>query len=74
MILTIEIKDSVADKVIYFLRHLKDDVTILERDEDINVEIIKEDDLDFAYIKNARVKREKGEKLYSLDEVIKEFE
>ncbi len=74
MILTIDIKDSVADKVLYFLKHLKDDITILESDEDINIEAIKEDDPDFAYIKDARARREEGEKLYDLDEIIKDFE
>ncbi len=28
MVVTLDIKDSVADKILYFLEHFKDDVTI----------------------------------------------
>ena len=70
MQLTIDVKDSAIDKIMYFLEHLKDDVKILSKipSSDINIETIGEDDPDFQYIKEARDRRAKGEKTYSLDE------
>ncbi len=31
MQLTIDIKDEVADKILYFLEHFKDDITIIDK-------------------------------------------
>jgi len=39
-----------------------------------NLEIIDESDSDYNYIIDARKRRENGEKTYSLDSVLKEFE
>ena len=69
MLLTIEVKDSVADKVIYLLDNLKEDVKILN-----SIEKIDKNDLDYNYILDARKARINGEKVYNLEDVIKEFE
>jgi len=78
MIVTIDIKDSVADKILYFLDQFKNDVKILEKDsksaDTLDIEEIKEDDEDFKYILEAREARKNGEKTYTIDEMIKEFE
>jgi hypothetical protein len=39
-----------------------------------NLEVIDESDGDYSYIIDARKRRENGEKTYSLDSVLKEFE
>ena len=69
MLLTIEVKDSVADKVIYLLNNLKNDVKILN-----SIEKIDKNDSDYNYILDARKARLNGEKVYNLEDVIKEFE
>ena len=58
MILTIDIKDSVADKILYFLEHFKNDIKIVEQDNEFieniqksqndlnNGDIIEIDDVD----------------------------
>ncbi len=76
MQLTIDIKESALDKIMYLLEHLKNDVKIIEKipSDDFDLEIIKENDPDFDYVKQARKRREEGEKTYSVDEVLKEFE
>ena len=78
MILTIDIKDSAADKILYFLENFKNDVKILDKDgksdDALDIEEIKEDDPDYKYILEARESRSRGEKTYSLDDVIKELE
>ena len=33
MTLTIDIKDSVADKILYFLNHFKDDVKVIKQED-----------------------------------------
>ena len=76
MQITIDVKNSALDKILYLLEHLKDDVTIISRSpkSNIEIEVIREDDPDYGYIKEARERRKKGEKTYSLDEVLKEYE
>ena len=76
MQITIDIKNGAVDKILYLLEHLKDDVTIISRSpkSDLEIEVIKEDDPDYGYVEEARKRREKGEKTYSLDEVLKEYE
>ncbi len=76
MQLTIDVKNSALDKILYFLEHLKDDVTIISRspDSDLEIEVIEENDPDYGYVKEARERRKKGEKTYSVDKVMKEFE
>lgn len=76
MQITIDVKNGAVDKILYLLEHLKDDVTIISRSpkSDLEIEVIREDDPDYGYVKEARERREKGEKTYSLDEVLKEYE
>ncbi len=75
MQLTINIKDSAIDKIMYILEHLQDDVKIVSKTpgSDLDIEIIDEDDPDFQHIKEARERRAKGEKTYTLDEVMQEY-
>ena len=76
MQLTIEIRDSAYDKIMYLLKNLKDDVKIIDKKidmDDLDIEVIDESDPDFIYIQKARERRKNGEKTYSLDEVMKEF-
>ena len=77
MQLTIEVRDSAYDKIMYLLKNLKDDVKIIDKKidkDDLDLEVIDENNPDFAYIQKARDRRKNGEKTYPLDEVIKEFE
>lgn len=76
MQLTIDVKDSALDKIMYLLEHLKNDVKIVSKtpSSDLDIEVIEEDDPDYGYVREARVRREKGEKSYSIDEVLREFE
>jgi len=76
MQLTIDVKSNAIDKILYFLEHLKDDVTIIRQatGENMDIEIIQEDDLDYGYVLDARERRKNGEKRYAIDEVMKEFE
>ena len=41
MTLTIDIKDSVADKILYFLENFKNDVKILKKENDFLVDMKK---------------------------------
>lgn len=76
MQITIDVKSSAVDKILYLLEHLKDDVTIISRSpkSDLEIEVIREDDPDYGYVKEARERRRNGEKTYNIDEVMKEFE
>lgn len=76
MQITIDVKNGAVDKILYLLEHLKDDVTIISRSpkSNIEIEVIREDDPDYGYVEEARERRKKGEKTYSLDEVLKEYE
>jgi len=68
MTLTIDIKDNVADKILYLLEQIQDIQIITPK-----IEIISKKDEDYQDILKAREKRKNGEKLYSLDEIKKEF-
>jgi len=47
MTVTIDIKDSVADKILYFLENFKNDVKILKKESDFLVDMKKsQNDLD----------------------------
>jgi len=78
MLLTIDIKESAVEQMMNFLKNLKDDVKIVSKKmvdnyEQLDIEFIDENDPDFKYILESREARKNGEKIYSLDEVIKEF-
>jgi len=68
MTLTIDIKDNVADKILYLLEQIQDIQIITP-----NIETISKEDEDYQDILKARENRKNGEKLYSLDEIKKEF-
>ena len=72
MTLTLDIKDSAFDKIIYFLSHLQDDVRVIST-LDKNIEAIGLNDQDYGYIADAKARRADGEKCYSLDEIAKEL-
>ncbi len=57
MQLTIDIKESALDKVMYLLNSLKSDVKIVDTDS-LNIEIISQYEKDYKYILEARKERE----------------
>lgn len=71
MLVTIDIQDSVYDKVMYFLNHLQDDVKVLTS---VDIEVVGVNDDDYKYFEIAKQNRLNGEQLHSLDDIIKEFE
>ena len=73
MLLTIDIKDSAIDKIMYFLEHLKDDVTIVENshDKSFDIEVINKDDPDYKYIIQGRKEREEHPENYVAEDAIK---
>jgi hypothetical protein len=84
MTLTIDIRDNVADKILYFLNHFKDDVKILNNKdislenekilEPLDIEVVDKNDPDYTLYQEAKQRRTDGEKTYSLDEIMKEFQ
>ena len=56
MQLTIDIKESAMDKVMYLLNNLKPDVKIIDNNS-LNIEVVSKDDKDFKYIENGRKER-----------------
>ena len=73
MVLTIDIKDSAIDKIMYFLEHLKDDVTIIQKSHDLSsdIEMINKDDPDYKYIIQGRKEREEHPENYVAEDAIK---
>jgi hypothetical protein len=71
MILTIDIKDSVADKILYFLQNFKDDIKIIDSETlNSDIEIIDKNDPDYKVILKGREERAKHPENYiSEDEV-----
>lgn len=59
MQLTIDVKDSAIDKILYFLEHLKADVKILKKVDTnaLDIEPLTQEDKDHSYIKNGRKER-----------------
>jgi len=72
--LTINIRDNAVSQVMYLLKNLQKDVKIIDSDFGMDIEKIQEDDPDFQYIIDARNARKNGERTYSLDEIMTEFE
>ena len=56
MRLTIKIKESAVGKIMYFLEHLKGNVTIVSKDHNVSLDIepINENDSDSKYILEGR--------------------
>jgi len=53
---------------------MSNDVKIVDTKESLEIETISKDDEDFKYIRDAREARKNGEKTYSIDDMMKEFE
>jgi len=70
--LTIDVKDSALDKIIYLPEHLKNDVKIVSQKPSANldIEVVEESDPDFGYIARGRKERKSHpEKYLSEDEI-----
>ncbi|WP_292661934.1 hypothetical protein [Nitratifractor sp.] len=76
MQITIDVKSDAVNRFFEILEEMKEDVTIISHssESDLEIETIREDDPDYGYIIETRKRREMGEKTYSIDEVMKEFE
>ncbi|MEA3522730.1 MAG: hypothetical protein U9R50_07125 [Campylobacterota bacterium] len=66
MQLTIDVKDSVVDKVMYLLNSLKSDVKIINKTEtnSLDIQAITEDEEDYQYILKGREERKNGSQNY----------
>ena len=69
MQLTIDIKESAVDKIMYLLTSLKKDVTIVSK-EPLDIEEIKSSEKDFEYMQIQKSLREKNQKEYQTFETI----
>ena len=49
MIITLDVKDSVADKIMYLLNNLKDDVKVIKKQESVLVASVMESEEDLKY-------------------------
>jgi len=68
--------ENVAEKVLWFLEHLKDEgvkVFKNQKNKPFEIELIDEDETDYKLYLEAKKRREDGEKTYSLDDILKEF-
>lgn len=57
MQLTIDIKESAIEKVMYLLNNLQDDVKIIDKDTKLDIQEITSEDRDYQYIVNGREER-----------------
>jgi len=57
MQLTIDIRESALDKVMYLLENLKSDIKIINKSKTLDIEPITKDDKDYIYIANAKKER-----------------
>ncbi len=72
MQLTIDVKDSAIDKIMYFLEHLKADVKILKKVDTngLDIEPLSQEDKEYNYIKDGRKERKTHPQNYgTLDDV-----
>jgi hypothetical protein len=72
MQLTIDVKDSALDKILYFLENLKSDVTIISKQTNtsLDIEQISKNDKDYKYIIEGREERKNNPQNYgTLDDV-----
>jgi hypothetical protein len=72
MQLTIDIKDSALDKIMYLLSHLQSDVRIVSKSDDsaLDIEALSIEDPDYQYILTCREERKKHPENYgSLNDV-----
>ena len=62
--------DNVAEKVLWFLEHLKDEgVKVFQNQKNsfLDIEMINEDEEDYQLYLEAKKRRENGEKTYSFN-------
>ncbi|MEA1982224.1 MAG: hypothetical protein U9N39_01665 [Campylobacterota bacterium] len=66
MQLTIDVKDSALEKIMYFLNHLKADVKIISKVDtnELNIEKVSTTDDDFKFIADGREERKKNPENY----------
>lgn len=72
MQLTIDIRDSAIDKIMYLLDSLKADVKIIKKSDtnSLDIERVSKDDSDYQLILNGRDDRKNNQKNYgSLDDI-----
>lgn len=72
MQLTIDIRDSAIDKIMYLLDNLKSDVKIIKRIDTnfLDIEIISKNDSDYQHILHGREERKKNFQNYgSLNDI-----
>jgi len=72
MQLTIDIRDSAIDKIMYILDSLKADVKIIKKSDanSLDIERVSKNDLDYQLILNGRDDRKNNPKNYgSLDDI-----
>lgn len=72
MQLTIDVKDSAIDKILYFLENLKSDVKILSKKDSnsLDIQSISKDDEDFKLISKGREERKTHPQNYgNLDDI-----
>lgn len=73
MQLTIDIKESAIDKVMYLLNHLKSDVKIIssKSDDILDIQTLSKDDEDYQYLLHSRNDRKINPDDYSSVDNIK---
>jgi hypothetical protein len=72
MQITIDVKDSAIDKIMYFLNHLKSDVKIIEKTDtnSLKIEALSKDEDDYKHILNGRKERKESTENYgTLDDI-----
>lgn len=72
MQITIDVKDSAIDKIMYFLNHLKSDVKIIEKTDtnSLKIEALSKDEDDYKHILNGRKERKEFPENYgTLDDI-----
>ncbi len=72
MQLTIDVKESALDKIMYLLEHLENDVKIISQtpSSGLDIEVVEESDPDFKYIARGREERKSHPENYlSEDEI-----
>ncbi|WP_310442255.1 hypothetical protein [Sulfurimonas sp.] len=72
MQITIDVKDSAIDKIMYFLNHLKSDVKIIEKTDtnSLKIEALSKNEDDYKHILNGRKERKESTENYgTLDDI-----
>lgn len=70
--LNLAVNDEAYEHLMYFISNIKD-IEIIADDFLENIELIDKDDEDYELFLKAKEGRKNGEKVYSLDEIMKEY-